>query len=170
MFTFPVAALRMAGEPVPPVRRQDATCSRGTRAGSARKSYLGRPEPRFTPHGGCFSSVCQTVTRWPRSSAAAAAQVLLPPRDFHLAVVACLLGDNDQDWGETRLAFDEAIVQGGPDHFFSLKKGIEFAYGSLNPEQLLASLRFRGWDARILGGTAQVVIKAASSLEQRLRN
>jgi len=69
-----------------------------------------------------------------------------------------------------RLAFDEAIVQGGPDHFFSLKKGIESAYGSLNPEQLLAWLRFSGWDARILGGAAQVVIEAASSLEAPLRD
>ncbi len=95
--------------------------------------------------------------------------MLLPPRHFHLAVVACLLGDHDQDWGETRLAFDEAIVQGGPDHFFSLKKGIESAYGSLTPEQLLAWLRFSGWDARILDGAAQVVIEAASSLEEPLR-
>ena len=96
--------------------------------------------------------------------------MLLPPHHSQLAVVACLLGDNDLDWGETRLAFDEAIVQGGPDHFYSLKKGIESADRALKPQQLLAWLRFSGWDARILGGSAHVVIEAASSLEEPLRN
>jgi tetratricopeptide (TPR) repeat protein len=137
--------------------------------GQVREEELrGRAEPRFTPHGGCFSlpvnyhALGEVVRR-------RGGQMLSPPRHFHLAVSAFLLGDSPTDWGETSLAFDEAIVQNGPDHFFPLKKGLEKLYAQLDAEQVLAWLRLSGWDARVFLECADALEAAAAGVGEPLR-
>ena len=54
------------------------------------------------------------LSRRGRSRPPSGRRVLLPPRHFHLAVAAFLLGDDAHDWAETRLAFDEAVTRARP--------------------------------------------------------
>jgi hypothetical protein len=66
-----------------------------------------------------------------------------------LTVVACLLGTPPGGLVETRLAFDEAVERQGPDDFFDLKKAIDLRYEDWSLEQILAWLRFCGWDSNV---------------------
>ena len=51
---------------------------------------------------------------------------------------------------ETRLAFQEAFAEPGPDAFFTLKKQLEQACYGLSFRDILAHLRLSHWDAKIL--------------------
>jgi hypothetical protein len=73
-------------------------------------------------------------------------------RPSSLTVVAYLLGQRPTGYGEATLAYSQAIEQGGPDDFFSLKKAIEPYYAALSLEQILADLRLSGWDSNIFRG------------------
>lgn len=63
-----------------------------------------------------------------------------------LQVVACLFGEPRGGYHETLLAYDEAIEQRGPDDFFCLVKSLEPRCEQLSLEQLIAYVRFSGWD------------------------
>lgn len=67
----------------------------------------------------------------------------------NIQVLAYLLGQIPQAAQETRLAFAHAVGEGGPDDFFALKSVIEKQLGQMSLSQLLAFLRFSGWDAEI---------------------
>ena len=77
--------------------------------------------------------------------------LVLQPEHYqnNLQVAAYLLGQTAQDGTETRLAFQNAILNGGPDDFFSLKTALENNYDGLTLPQILSYLRFSGWDADI---------------------
>lgn len=76
--------------------------------------------------------------------------VLQPPHyQNNLQVAAYCLGQTPQDGAETQLAFKNAILNGGPDDFFSLKTALENHYHDLALPQLLSFLRFSAWDADI---------------------
>jgi tetratricopeptide (TPR) repeat protein len=70
-------------------------------------------------------------------------------RHAHINVCGFLLGDHPHRYAETRQAYSEAVEQGGPDEFYSLKRGIEKHYDGLSLEELMAWLRLSGWDSRI---------------------
>jgi tetratricopeptide (TPR) repeat protein len=69
-----------------------------------------------------------------------------------LNLTAGLLGGPPGGAVETRLAFEEWVERQGPDDFFDVKKSVELAYEEMSLEQLLAWIRFAGWDANILLG------------------
>ena len=77
--------------------------------------------------------------------------IILQPAHYqnNLQVAAYLLGPTVQNGTETRLAFSDAILNGGPDDFFALKTAVEKHYHELTLPQLLSYLRFSGWDAEI---------------------
>ena len=65
-----------------------------------------------------------------------------------LNVSALLFGGGPGSFPETRQAYAEAIEKFGPDDFFTLKGAFEPIYSILTLEQLVAFLRWTGWDAR----------------------
>jgi len=100
-------------------------------------------------------------------------QVLQPSyRPSSIHVCAFLFNHHPTGYVETRLAFDEAIEKRGPDDFFTLKKGIEKHYDGLMLEQMIALLRFSGWDSTAFLDIFPVLldkVEAASEpLEQEL--
>lgn len=68
-------------------------------------------------------------------------------RHAHIAVSAFLFGGA---YGETRLAFDQAIEHFGPDDFYTLARGLREQPGPLDIAQLLALVRLSGFDPRVL--------------------
>jgi tetratricopeptide (TPR) repeat protein len=165
-FTFPVSALRC---PDQFSRLSDGRMLllTGDRGWVRETDLLGRAELGFATHGSFslpvnYHAMAEVVRR-------RGGRVLLPPRSIDLPVVAFLLGADEHDWAESRLAFNQSVVQFGPDHFFLMKKGIELVYDSLNSEQLLAWLRFSDWDHRVFVGAAPAVMQAAPSLDEPLR-
>jgi tetratricopeptide (TPR) repeat protein len=118
--------------------------------GQLREEALrGQPELSVAVHGSLslmvnFDALEQVI-------APQGGQVLRPADGpAFLAVVALLFGQPPGDYGETRLAFDDAISRQGPDDFFILKKAFEKAHANYSLEQLLAFLRWSGWDANVL--------------------
>ncbi len=67
----------------------------------------------------------------------------------NLQVAAYLLGETAQDGIETKLAFNDTILTGGPDDFFSLKAALEHTLPQLSLPQILSYLRLSCWDADI---------------------
>lgn len=78
-------------------------------------------------------------------------------RHVSLAVSAFLLGHDPASLAETRLAFQTAIEQRGPDDLFVLRLGIREHYAGLGLPQLMALLRITGWDPRLVGECAPVL-------------
>lgn len=111
-------------------------------------ALLGRVEPAIARHGSVslrvnFHAIGLLVERQ-------AGLMLAHEHSHHsLAVCAFLLGHPAGGYAETRLAYEQAFVSGGPDDFFLLKNQIEQHYGQMSLEQLLAYLRWSGWDATI---------------------
>lgn len=70
-----------------------------------------------------------------------------PHYQDNLQVIAYLMGDQPQAGAETQLAFNDAVVQGGPDDFFALENVMTKQYENMNLAQLLGFLRFSAWDA-----------------------
>jgi hypothetical protein len=77
-------------------------------------------------------------------------------RHANLAVSAFLVGGGD--YGETRLAFDQAVQHFGPDDFFTLCQGLRAAPGQLALAQLLALLRLSCCDLRLLRDCAATLL------------
>jgi hypothetical protein len=86
-----------------------------------------------------------------------------------LSVVACLLGTPPGGTVETRLAFDEAIERSGPDDFFDLKKSMEIRREDLSLEQILAWMRFSGWDSNVVLGYLPALMELAGTAPELLR-
>jgi tetratricopeptide (TPR) repeat protein len=75
-------------------------------------------------------------------------QVFHPPhRHQNLNVSAFVLGQSAHGFGETALAYDDAVAQGGPDDFFLLTRFIAAQFESMPVDDLLAFLRSTGWDS-----------------------
>ncbi|MEM7113850.1 MAG: hypothetical protein AAF614_15550 [Chloroflexota bacterium] len=70
-----------------------------------------------------------------------------PHYQDNLQTVAYLLGEVPQGGKETRMAFETAVIQGGPDDFFALKQSVEPQIAQLTLPQLLSFLRLSAWDA-----------------------
>jgi tetratricopeptide (TPR) repeat protein len=67
----------------------------------------------------------------------------------YLTVCAFVLGETPSGSSELALAYQEAIEQGGPNDYFMLKRGIERSYPVMPLEELVAYLRFSGWDVHL---------------------
>lgn len=70
-----------------------------------------------------------------------------PHRHLRLNISAFALGDSATGFGETGLAYDEAIAQSGPDDFFVLTQVTASGFASMNRDELLAFLRSTGWES-----------------------
>lgn len=66
-----------------------------------------------------------------------------------LTVCAFALGECPDGLAELALAYHEAIEQGGPNDFFLVKRGMEHSYPAVGLKEMLAFLRFSGWDTHL---------------------
>lgn len=91
-------------------------------------------------------------------------------RQSSLRICALALGLPEEGLAETRHAFGEAVEVQGPDDFFTLKKGMEQAYGQLTAGQALAFLRFSGGDANIFLGLFPRLMALAPEMDEETRS
>ena len=100
-------------------------------------------EPQMASHGS-FSMMVNyhAIEQWTAMSGGRS----LHTSHLHspLSVVALTFGA--PHGAETEAAFRDWIDRRGPDDFLSLKHAFETGHASYTPEQLLAWLRFSGWD------------------------
>ena len=77
--------------------------------------------------------------------------LVLQPAHYqnNLQVAAYVFGPIPQQAAETHLAFRTAILDGGPDDFFSLKSALESHIHTFTLPQILSYIRFSAWDADI---------------------
>jgi hypothetical protein len=119
---------------------------------SADKGYhrledlLGRGPPGLALHGSV--SLMVNYDAFARVAAADGGALLgSDHRHTSLDVCALLFGPPGERHPETRLAFAEASGPGSPDDFYMLRKLVT-AEGERTPAQILAALRWSGWDSR----------------------
>jgi tetratricopeptide (TPR) repeat protein len=68
----------------------------------------------------------------------------------HLAIAAFLLGEHPADHGETRLAYQQAIEQAGPDDWFALRIAMREGLEQIGLQGVLSLIRLSYWDPRTL--------------------
>lgn len=97
-------------------------------------------------------------------------QVLRPiHRHVSLHVGAFLLGQPRDGHGETELAYEEAIEKFGPDDYSTLLKRLEQHYESMSLEEILAALRWSGWDSSVLMDVFSTLMEQIESASEALR-
>jgi len=122
--------------------------------GEVHAAYLGGdPIPNLAMHGSFSLPVnYHAIGVWVRAQGGVG--LMTSYRHGSLAVSAFLLGHDPAGLTETRLAFDTAIEQGGPDDFFLVRQGLQPQYAALEIRHLLALLRLSGWDPKLVGDCA----------------
>lgn len=97
-------------------------------------------------------------------------QVLSTPhRHTSLGICAFLLGQPPGGYVETRLAYAEAIENGGPDDFYMLREGIRRHYNGFTLRELLAYLRLSGWDADLFIDCFPAIMEQAKNAPPALK-
>ena len=91
-------------------------------------------------------------------------------RHIDLHVGAFLLGQPPDGHGETELAYEEAIERSGPDDYSTLLKCFENALGSMTLEELLATVRWSGWDSGIMMNAFPMLMAQVESASLPLQN
>lgn len=66
-----------------------------------------------------------------------------------LNISAFLFGSPAGNYSETRQAYEQSIEMAGPDDFYTFRKCFQESCENISIEQLLAFLRYSGWDANI---------------------
>ncbi|HYO58349.1 tetratricopeptide repeat protein [Archangium sp.] len=120
-------------------------------------------------HGGAFSLMVNydAIGRYFRLRDG---QVLRPiHRHVSLHVGAFLLGQPPDGHGETELAYEEAIERSGPDDYSTLLKRLEQHYDAMKLEELLAVLRWSGWDSGMLMDAFSALMAQAESASEPLQ-
>ena len=133
---------------------------------SQEKALCGRGRPHFAFHGSFSISVnYHAIVQYVQNQDG---QALVPKhRTRSLQVCAFLFGPSD--YLETRHAYYTAIEETGPDDFFSVKKTIEPHYGDLSLQNILAYLRFSGWDHNIFLGCWPTLMTQMEMASEDLR-
>jgi tetratricopeptide (TPR) repeat protein len=90
-------------------------------------------------------------------------------RRSNLRICAMALGSPPGDLPATAKAFDETVELQGPDDFFLIKKGLENAVDALSVDEILAFLRFSGWDAMLFWRLSARLMALAPEIEESLR-
>ncbi len=112
-------------------------------------SLLHQPDPLPNLHGS-FSLMVnyQAMSEFISRSGGVVCQV--PHYQDNIQVLAYVLGEAPQWAQETHLAFANAVAEGGPDDFHTLKALVEKQYADMSLPQLLSFLRLSSWDAAVL--------------------
>ncbi|MAU00716.1 MAG: hypothetical protein CL608_26525, partial [Anaerolineaceae bacterium] len=111
-------------------------------------SLLSQPDPLPNLHGS-FSLMVNyhAISEFISRSSGIVCQV--PHYQDNIQVLTYLLGQIPQEARETRLAFVNSVLTGGPDDFHALKSVVEKQYARMSLPEMLSFLRISGWDASI---------------------
>ena len=111
------------------------------------EALLNRGLPGLSIHGSFSMSVnFHAIAQFFRNEGGTAFSAKRRQSSLRICVFATA---GEEELPETRHAFEEALEVQGPDDFYTLKKALEEAAPNLAIEQILAFLRFSGWDAGI---------------------
>lgn len=104
-------------------------------------------KPKLTFHHGAFSLMANypAIARYVENEGG----LSLLPQYRHRSIAICAFLFGDRDYIETRHAYQNNIAQSSPDDFFTLKKALDPHFNTLKLEQILAYLRFSGWDHKL---------------------
>lgn len=92
-----------------------------------------------------------------------------PHRHNSLNICAAIFGEHHQNYPETCLAFNAAIVQNNPDDFFALRQVLGEHYDTLSIEQILAYLRLSGWDGAVFLDCFSVIMAKLENLTSSMQ-
>ena len=90
-------------------------------------------------------------------------------RHVSLHVGAFLLGQPPDGYGETELAYEEAIERSGPDDYATLLGRMEQHHEEMTLEELLALLRWSGWDSGLLMAVFPSLLERTEAASEPLR-
>jgi hypothetical protein len=113
-------------------------------------------EPGFAVHGSISMSVnYHAIGTW----VTARGGTWMHAAHHHRSIDVCaFLLNAGLEHDETILAFDRSIARRGPDDFYALKTSLEKGYGQRSLGELLAFLRFSGFDAKLFLDCAPAVL------------
>ncbi|WP_228055621.1 ATP-binding protein [Lusitaniella coriacea] len=137
--------------------------------GYSREDFLqDREKPKLMFHQGCFSLMVNfhAIAQYTQLQGG---QALVPshlPRGLNIC--AFLFGEPATEYGETQQAYQNCIQKTSPDDFFALKKIVEPVYSTLNLRQILAYLRFSGWDSNIFLGCLPALMAQVETAPESL--
>lgn len=148
----------------------------GDKGFNSKDDLLFCPAPRLVSHGSISLSVnYHAIGHY----IAQAGGVLMATPQRHQGLHICaavfgvrsfdLVGEKTGHYLETRQAFTEHISQMGPDDFYSLKRFIQGNADALELEQLLAYIRFSGWDTANFWGCYTAFMKHAETAKGPLK-
>ncbi len=120
----------------------------GDKGFSREEDLLYRAEPGIVMHGS-FSLMVNYHAIGQYVQQQGGKYLTTPHLHNSLNICAAVFGKHPQNYPETSLAFDFAIVQNNPDDFFTLRQVLADHYDGLSIEQILAYLRLTGWDGAV---------------------
>lgn len=148
----------------------------GDKGFSNKDDLLFCPTPCLVSHGSIslpvnYHAIGHYITQ------AGGVLMMTPHRHQNLHICAVIFGTDitqqaDKKCGhylETRQAFTDSICQLSPDDFYSLKRFIQVNADALELEQLLAYMRFSGWDAANFWGCYNAFMKHAETMSGPLK-
>ncbi len=143
----------------------------GDKGFSREEDLLFRGEPGIALHGS-FSLMVNYHAIGQYVQQQGGQYLTTPHRHNSLNICAAVFGEHPQNYPETGLAFNSAIVQNNPDDFFALRQVLAEHYDTLSIEQVLAYLRLSGWDGAVfLDCFSAIMAKVenlASSMQEEL--
>ncbi|MBI1240811.1 tetratricopeptide repeat protein [Umezakia ovalisporum] len=141
----------------------------GDKGYSQESDLHNRSKPNMTFHGNCFSMMVNyhAIGQYFINQGGHALHTTYHHSSLNIS--AFLFGGPPTNYIETRQAYREYIEKLSPDDFFSVKKAIEKNYESLTLQQIIAYLRFSGWDANIFFGCYSVLMSRVESASDLLK-
>lgn len=141
----------------------------GDKGHSRESDLLNQRPPSLVPHGNCFSLTVNYHAIGQYVSNQGGQVLQTPQRPSSLNILGFLFGHPLNGYGSTRLAYDEAIANHGPDDFYTLKKAVETHFEDFTLRQLLAYLRLSGWDSKIFLDSYSALQSKLDSVSDDLR-
>lgn len=83
-----------------------------------------------------------------------------------LQVLGYLLGEVAQGGVETRLAFEAAVVNGGPDDYFGLRQALQGQVEGMSLAQVLSFIRWSRFDADVLRDCWEVLVTRVKEADE----
>ena len=105
--------------------------------------------PSFAHHGNGFSLLVNYHAIGHYAQQLGGTWLTMPHRHHSININGFLFGLSSGSNSQTRQAYEEHILTGGPDDFFTLKKLLEARDKSLSLQEMLAYLRLSQWDSII---------------------
>ena len=119
------------------------------------ESLMGQGDPLLNLHGS-FSTMVNYHAIASYVELAGGRPLQTDHYQNNIQVSAYLFGTEKS--AETEIAFQQAVVTGGPDDFFALKEAVEPRYGEMSLPQLLSFLRLSHFDADLFRDCAEVLV------------